>query len=313
MSTSLRIAFALITLLTASACREIIDAPTDMGVAGDMPPPVDAGPCSPVCGGETPVCLVAEDGGVASCEECAIDDDCDGNDHCDPASHECVQCFDNSQCGTPELARCDLTRHTCAACDDNSQCAGFATTPACVVGEGCFECNRETRGLCNGGLDVCDATTHHCADRRVHSVERCGECVSDDDCAEDSVCAPMTFGSSSTPVGNFCLLRQSEAAGADCTTSANAPYTHPDTVLSLDGFAGSVCTLTLATCVAQNDYRVTTCTEDTDCGVEGLDDGYCNAFGTEGAMRCTTRCSVADDCSSGLACPDTHSPRICSF
>lgn len=295
-------------LLTVTGCREIVPPAADMGggsdMGVDMEVPEDMGPCSPVCR-SSEVCDPDADGGPA-CVGCLGDTNCSGGRKCDLETNSCVACLEDADCTLPATAQCNLTTHTCVACSTNTQCAQFAATPVCAT-EGCVECTHEFQEACAG--NVCNSTQHECTDRAPHTVDICGECVSDDDCLAGQVCVHMEFGDPGVTVGNFCLFRKSttgDGAPNDDCNSVRA-FTHEQNVTTLDEETHVVvCTPgTITTCPALNDYRTQTCDGETpaghaQCGAESLDDGYCTA-----AHLCTTACGVTADCKTGGTCSGT--------
>lgn len=65
---------------------------------------------------------------------------------------------------------------------------------------------------------------------------------------------------------------------------------------------------TTTTCEGIRDTQSVSCTMDSECGIDGLDDGYCPLVGT-GALACSYRCGGAFDCADPLGCGGT--PQHC--
>jgi hypothetical protein len=111
----------------------------------------DVNPCN-ACSGKTPICL------DQSCVECAVSSDCTAaatKPICDPTSHTCVPCTNDSQCaaklgatGNPGVCRSELDGHcatdaetiyvqnspaTCVASYSPSGPGGTAAAPYCSM------------------------------------------------------------------------------------------------------------------------------------------------------------------------------------
>lgn len=79
--------------------------------------------------------------------------------------------------------------------------------------------------------------------------------------------------------------------------------------MSVLGIEGEYCfpVESLTTCEAILNFK-DACTEDTECGAEGLDDGLC--IGPDGAERCTYACSGSADC-AGVVCTGPVGAKYC--
>jgi hypothetical protein len=273
--------------------------------------PADAGPCPGGCPSERPVC---DDG---TCVECTVErsDLCvDDTPACGP-DNTCVACVSNTECDTPGAARCDTTTNTCTGCDDSAQCADFEGLTACNTVDGaCVECFGDDRGAC--GEDVCDASTNACAVGRTAGGQGlCEDCVSDAECGAGQVCVEQVF--ESTSVGRFCFFVETAPAppgpGGDCATVG--PYAFGQEVTTVDRRTRRVCGLRFTTCLALSQFRLQGCSEaftgDSECGVEGLDDGLCRDP-SSGAARCTVPCGSTADCPFGSTCSGA-APGFCSL
>ena len=129
-----------------------------------------AATCDPACGGATPHCL---DG---ACVQCTSDNDCSGEQTCDPGTNSCtgggvtcdpptphvwnggcVECITNDHCGQ---LFCNQGTNTCV----NDTCASCADPyPACTqVGDDwyCVQCTEDsdcgTGGTCNQSTFACE-------------------------------------------------------------------------------------------------------------------------------------------------------------
>lgn len=308
------LATALLFLINVTACREIIDAPADMGGGGDagMDMAVDAGPCGHACTGALE-CIVS-DGGAAC--GCLTDENCptSGNSACNTDTHQCVQCIDDTDCHDAQNSRCDNATNRCAPCETSANCAHPTTGGGSVCSTsganiGCVECTHAEQSACTEAGHFCETLTNVCSDRAPGGQGLCEECTSDDDCATGRVCVAMTFGASATVIGNFCLfarLTEGEGAPAGSCDTVRA-YTRVQNTASLDNAtAVDVCApLAETTCPAVQDYRTGTCdvSGDDECGFEGVADGLCRTV--DSSHFCTIPCAVDNDCKVGATCSDT--------
>jgi hypothetical protein len=256
--------------------------------------------CSAISG--KPACT---GGANAHCVECATSTDCAQNAHgavCktttdgSPAPvNSCVQCLTSSDCKDPGAAKCVLQQ--CQPCTADADCADAVSgsTPLGVCDTSsapakCVQCTAAKRTVC--GNNVCDATTKLCSDQQVGSADRCGGCVSDDQCSNGDKCAQETF--QSTIIGNFCFP---PSASGVCSARGFTTATNTTTV---DGTATDLCMPVLTTCPAiQQRASGKACAADTDCGVANLNDGACDL--TRGGA-CTTPCGAATDCVGNGTC-----------
>jgi hypothetical protein len=124
-------------------------------------------PDAPVCGGSACVLCTAED--ASACTDLA-------RPNCEPGTHTCVECAENSHCSSADASRCDLDRHECASCDEQSQCSHIEGRPFCHD-HSCVECASSSDCRLEDEL-VCNLASHEC-------VQACLGCTnSDDQCAE---------------------------------------------------------------------------------------------------------------------------------
>lgn len=291
--------------------------PPDLG-------PVDAGPCGHACTGAAPVC----DAPSGTCVECASPSDCAAaaGHVCDTSTHHCVACVADTDCTTPAAPTCDPGSHACVSCTTSADCTHLAGTTVCdmtgVAGL-CVECNATADTAC--GANVCDSAMHTCTTFPRHGTGLCGSCVADAQCMTGQLCVPMTFGTSATPVGDYCLQRQ------DVTGSCAAPYFGVVTTASVDGVSTTTCGLRVTTCPALLDYSARPCgdlpdggipdggvsadggvPDDDRCGVAGLADGVCAEVPADHSLLCTIPCVGPQDCQTGTTCP-AASPRVCTL
>jgi Cys-rich repeat protein len=138
--------------------------------------------------------------------QCLDNNNCQGgfNHVCNPATHTCVGCVDQTDCGgnTPV---CDTGTHTCRAmCTTNMQCqtGGMFNNGVCNTTTGsCVQCL--TNQNCQNG-QICNPATNACV-----------QCVQSTDCQQaNNVCLP------NNTCAHFCTTN------AQCT-QANRPYCEP--------------------------------------------------------------------------------------
>jgi hypothetical protein len=89
----------------------------------------------------------------------------------------------------------------------------------------------------------------------------------------------------------------------------NRVFTVPFSATSVDGESGNYCTLRLSSCEGYRDLGTgpvmnnngqPTCTSHDDCGLPGVDDGFCAPVTSNN--RCTYECVSDQDCDSPLLC-----------
>ena len=289
---------------TLPGCDSVDMGPTDM-----PEPPVDMGPCGGDCGSQ--VC----DETSGDCVDCLSEAQCeDPTPFCGP-DNTCVGCTEHGDCSNPANGQCNNETNTCVPCDDSIQCTEDGAG-VCDAGT-CVQCSADDETAC--GDNVCDISEGTCTTTPAGMTGLCQECVSDRQCDDGQVCAPMTFMDSD--VGNYCLWRESsgEPGGPDGTCAPGfRPYVAGSEVTSVSGETVRVCGLAITTCAALNDYRVedscSTAFMNDPCGVPGVDDGLCRDDPMSGSLgtRCTIPCLGNEDC-RGLTCLTTESPAFCDF
>ncbi len=254
-------------------------APEDAGLDGAG---ADAAGCG--CSGDTPFCS------DAGCVACLMDAQCAGGaPRC--VEGACVACAEDADCSAPTAARCEAG--VCVGCGADAECAHLEGTPACDAGEGtCVGCTASSG--CPAG--ACDIRRQVCTEVPLRSSGPCEPCVADTQCRAGQLCVPTRFRGADA--GLRCLWRQAAVPGGDCARVH--PYMSTEAVTSVEGTADTVCGLRSSTCAALADFSVQTCDApaagaDPACGGEGLDDGFCAAFGPT-TNYCTVGCSSSADC-----------------
>jgi hypothetical protein len=241
------------------------------------------------CTGNEPICR--RTAGRAACEPCAMGECAGvaGMTACaltGPNMGECVECIDDTTCGTDS---CDTTTNTCVECTQNSDC-GDTTTPICMGGS-CVPCENDgqcegafcvTSGVNDGACRTCDPTDNGgCVTAGMPFCSAdgsaCGGCTSNAQCG-----------------GMFCITSGAMmgACGA-CDPMDNEGCTDPRNPIC--NAAGSMCG---------------PCTSNTQCGAmfcatSGDRSGACSACdpmdneGCTGGQTCnamTATCGTPSPC-----------------
>jgi hypothetical protein len=283
----------------AGACVECAEASDCAGRMGRPFCDTDTNTCvqcedASDCGMGTPACVAGR------CVQCDDMTDCSAvamRPFCS-ARNTCVACLDASGCTSVTASRCNTDTNTCTACVADTDCMHLAATPVCDETRGtCVQCTGDTEAARCGG-NSCRRSDGVCTTTPRGSRDVCDACEADSECVSGQKCIRQMFGG--TDLGGFCFIEAT--AGCGNTVTALRPYRSPTEATSVDGAAGTYCLPpTTTTCAGIRDTQSTTCTTDDDCGVAGLDDGYCPLSGTA-AGACSYRCSGAFDCGAGLSC-----------
>ena len=166
-----------------------------------------------------------------SCVDCIDDTHC-GTKLCNTTSHTCVDCIENTTCTTPDASKCDTNNtNTCIACTHNDDCAHLTDTPRCETGICKVECKKETD--CENG-NICNLAPNHqdyqtCVPAPAKKASQCQPCVADAECKEGYHCIPMLF--KGNPHGNYCLETEAHVKGC------KQPWQTKISRVSLDGAA----------------------------------------------------------------------------
>ena len=258
-----------------------------------------------------PHCVQAEEneqengvcGGCVNSGECARFEE---TPNCETGSGECVECVSNEQCaGEARASRCDVGSNgsnTCVGCEEDGDCGLVAGKGACdPASQVCVECTSGNESACEGVCDTRPGNTQNtCTGLNAGSAGACLECVSDSHCPSGQRCVMNTFDG--TEVGYYCLWKEGDPQGPASCFADQAPYLgRRVNVESVDGDVGTYCVLRNTTCAGFGDYSSQSCNSDADCGEPGLDDGMCEAYGTN-TNRCTYQCGSNEDCLPGVAC-----------
>lgn len=263
-------------------CTELVDSCSEAFVCGatSVCEPRVRGVCPAIAGS----CAV-----VDPCT-CALTDARDpalcGDLLCDPATANCVECLEATDCGSAQV--CHPTRRTCVECVENGDCSVGVCDPSSNT---CVECVDVTQ-CPDAGRSICDPSTRTCV-----------ECLGNADC---------------TATAGFCA----SGVCVECLSSADCDASRP--VCGADGSCGP-CALdtdcgpgmgcVMGACVPSE------CTLDSDCPSVGCALGHCSSSGGAGRF-CTY---VTDDgyCGPGglgddfVACtrdacdPASGTPDLC--
>jgi hypothetical protein len=279
------------------------------------------------CGGGTPYCLPAENGGEGLCVACRGDGDCVAPAICDPVKHACVGCTDSGGCG-PDAPICH--DGTCVVCTEEAGCGGDA--PICdlsVAGGACVVCTEEAgcgegrvcdRAVPGGACVTCTAERGCGGDTPLCDTSvpggECVECVGDGDCPGGRFCA-----------AGVCL--NCDATGRGCASP------EPQCDVSADGGRGACvgcrsdadCMAPTPTCHPERKVCVG-CASLLDCGgatphcdpearegagacVACLNDGHCGGDTPVCDGGICVACTAARGCGAGTFCADTESGPAC--
>jgi hypothetical protein len=258
-------------------------------------------PCSARadCRHNAPECV---EGACVECTE-ANQAACSGSEAvCKTGGNECVQCNDGSDCAE-DAPHCS-DDNTCGQCESDEDCGRW--NKICDGGQ-CVQCTPQTEKEQCPDLDsapgdqgaACDPVAKTCTGHPRGSVSGCGACVSDSECEEGSRCLKTVFGAA--PYGSYCL----EIAPSETDSSDLCPNGAPSkqAATSALGVDGEYCFPAETTCEAISDFK-RECSQDSDCGAIGTDDGFCRA------NRCTYKCSGDPDC-PGLICTGPVGKKYC--
>jgi hypothetical protein len=291
--------------------------------------------CTPTagCGGGTPFCLPAANGGEGLCVACRDDGDCVAPALCDPARHACVGCTETEGCG-PDAPVC--WDGTCVACTEEEGCGG--ETPICdtsVPGGACVACTEEAgcgegqvcdravpagacvsctaeRG-CGGETPVCDTS--------VPGGE-CVECATDGDCSDGRLCAAGRCvtcdgtGRGCSPPEPHCDVTADGGRGAcvgclgdeDC--SSPTPLCHPERQSCVACLSNLDCAMPTRVCDPEAEDGAGACVACVDDGDCGGPKPVCDRAAADGVGECVA-CTEERGCGRGTFCTATESGPAC--
>lgn len=247
-----------------------------------------------------------------ACVACLTNAGCMGGSRPACFNGACVECTGDAHCTQTSAAVCDVDAHTCIGCQAVGDCAHLADTPACDIEHGvCVECTA-SEGSCADGK-ACQTVPgdgqNTCSSASKGQTSPCLPCLSDEACLPGTKCVQENVDGEDR--GWRCFWRQAELDdGNEC---GDVPvFAEPFEGQSVDGAAGPYCAPRLTSCQGYRDFGVgtivvddlQTCLSHEDCGIAGVDDGFCVPF-TTNANRCTYRCVSDQDCDSPVQCATT--------
>lgn len=235
------------------------------------------------CGSSCDPCPT-DPNGTATCDGSSCGLTCEDPLILDPGTNSCVGCTTNNDCGGASASVC-AAGGACEPCADNAGCAHVPGLSTCDGGT-CVECTAADDSACAG--NSCDLFDGTCTTTPKESVDVCEACLADSECVAGHACVQMQFAGDLRS-GGFCLPLDT----GECV----APYPVADSRTSLSNASVDICTLNeeLTTCEALADYRTPNCSDDSDCGAPGLDDGLCEPIEFE-AAHCTIPCASSSEC-----------------
>jgi hypothetical protein len=249
------------------------------------------------------------------------------NDLCDLANSRCVDCLTDADCSVePDNPHCDtrlnaqgLPAYSCEECVDDSHCS---------AGESCLEgaCRMPCGTTMCDSDEVCDLANN-----------RCVECGSDADCADersDRRCdlRPNLAGiptgnceecleTSHCPAGQMCVNENCEptcTTDMDCSANGgNNSYCHPTRQICGECGTDAHCASNMNNPYCTPDGDCKECTADSHCATQ-MAQPYCLR---NNCSECMTNAHCADPtqpyCADGecVACrttADCTSPQICN-
>jgi hypothetical protein len=238
--------------------------------------------------------------GVNRCVECASNADCSvdlGGPACkltavgnpNLPTNTCVECVVDADCTSPGASNC--VQNQCQPCAVDADCSAQAGRAICDLAGGadggtpeCVECTGPKATAC--GTNVCNSLLRTCTDAPIGDAGLCEACLSDAHCAgTNRRCVAHSLSGG----GFFCFL-------INTTTCTSAPFTVLTTG-TIDNASQAACVLRRASCQAFLDFDITSCNEDSDCGL-GNGDGVCSDAGPRGDI-CSLPCMGASDCAGG--------------
>lgn len=247
------------------------------------------------CGNRCEPCPTTPNG-TASCEAEACVLTCNAPLVLDDGA--CVGCSDNSHCEAPDASVCSAGG-TCDACTDAADCAHIDGRAMCDDGT-CVECTDADDAACGGNACGPDGT---CTTVPKASVATCGQCTADAECRTGHACVPMEFDGA--PYAAHCLPFN--------TGTCASPLPVAVTRSTVSGTIAGFCTLNeaLTTCEGLADYG-NPCSDNSDCGAVGLDDGRCEPIDFDRAA-CTFVCDAYEECPSAslIGCSPGDGAKWC--
>lgn len=247
------------------------------------------------------------------CVECGANDDCDNAARpvcalppgvSAQVANTCVECVVDTDCRDPAASNC--VNNTCQPCDADAQCGhirtqdGLTALGVCdLTDRRCVQCTGADFEACavGGAPRVCNSLTRTCSTAAPRSADACDACVSDVQCQTDQLCVEQFFDGT-TSTGYYCFPRPSSNV---CPVPFAAVLNASE---SIDRQTETICGLRVTTCPARADFLArTACSEDSECGVAGLNDGRCVTAST--GVRCAIPCAGnSDNCEAGSQCTD---------
>ncbi len=280
-----------------------VDASTDSGDGGDasdsgdanLP---DASACAAGCTGNTSQCDPLTD----LCVQCLEHSDCGDGKRCG-SERECVECEQDAHCTELDAAYCDLSSHTCQPCFADAACERFEDTPECdEISGACVACTADTEDEHCGSFS-CDREQGICSSVEQGSLQACGACQADSECASGLGCVEHFFqGDEDQSLGSLCFYRKGTVGCADVEASRR-PYSQEIETRSIDRVESTYC-LPVTSCAAVVDATnwdgtgpgAKSCgTDSTECGVPDIDDGTCIPSGVA-AGKCSYGCTADAQC-----------------
>lgn len=246
------------------------------------------------------------------CVECFDDNGCDGGMNPGCFDGQCVECTIDEHCKTPSASICDVATHTCVGCQALGDCAHLDSQTACdIENRVCVECTA-AEDTC--GEKACQtvpgAGQYTCTGVNKGQTGPCFECVGDTACLEGSNCVQDVY--EGVDGGWRCLWREPNLGGGDTCPDLKVFDTRLEAT-SIDGAAGPFCYPNVTSCQGYRDFGVgpvsgtegqDTCLTNEDCGLPGVDDGFCVSISAN-SNRCTYFCLSPQDCDNLVDCGTT--------
>jgi hypothetical protein len=289
----------------------------------------------PVCDAATNTCVQCTKGsectdstkpacdtGTNSCVECVGNGDCKGSTKplCDTTGAHCVACLKQADCTSPTASACNA--NVCTACTTDAECSNIAGKGVCDAGT-CVQCTGKKFAACgqdSGTPLVCDSLKRTCTTSKQQSAGLCQTCVTDAQCKAGQICVLDKFGNPAQDVGYFCHWKKGDTANgapSDCFATGK-PYAGTQVnATSVDGSVADVCSLSVSTCVARNQFKSKDCAvasaaSDAVCGFAPTKDSKCAQVPSSTSYRCTMTCTSDEDCPTGT-CDTGAAPSVCTF